>query len=115
MLTVREAFLTTLVVPEATAAGTGWPPSPDGPTPGETGASPEDDAEAEGVEAAAGAPPAAIWASDAYGRAAASGASEATVVGTTVPAPPAYPSVADAAPFEAGIALEDKEFRAVVS
>jgi hypothetical protein len=44
-------------VPAATAAGTGWPPRPDGPTPGETGASPD----GPGVPAGEAAVPAAAW------------------------------------------------------
>src|SRR5262245_29886493 len=99
---VSEAFLTTFVVPEATADGTGWPPSPDGPTPGETGASP-DEAAAAGVDAAAGVPGdgtpgAASGASDARPASAAG----YMVVGT-VPPPAPYCPVGSAAPPEAGI------------
>src|SRR5581483_6659477 len=53
-------------VPAATAEGTGWPPRPDGPTPGDTGAWPgsaagaaEPAADFDGTD-----PPAAICASD---------------------------------------------------
>src|SRR5262245_45478869 len=108
MLMVREAFLTTFVVPEATADGTGWPPSPDGPTPGETGASPVD--AAAGVDAAAdgigmGSPGAASCRSDAMPGVGASVAGY-IVVGT-VPPPAPYDSAGSAAPLGDGIALED--------
>jgi len=100
--------LTTLAVPAATAAGTGCPPRADGPTPGETGAWPEDAATGEDPGTGAPGTPAAICASDDRPLEAGSAPSKGIVVGTTAPPPPPLPLYASdaAAPLvDDGIAL----------